>query len=317
MKTGCERRLDKSFRNAPVLALYPHSRLVLISDCHRGVGNSNDNFLKNQHLYFAALRHYYAHGFIYIELGDGEELWENRRLAAIREIHSDVFWLLSLFQRENRLYMLYGNHDHVMKYNREFPHHEGLVLKICRTAPRGAGRSGWDSCDRGQSCGRIFGNGGQSGGCVSRSPESPAHKSGCLELYLTHGHQADMLNSTFWKLSRFLVRYLWKPLEQMGVLDPTSAAKNYRHRQRSEKRLSAWAVKKNCYLVTGHTHRPMLGNDETRYFNTGSCVHPSCITCIEIEDGNISLVKWNVETRQDRSLYVAREVLAGPLSLFD
>ena len=33
MKTGCERRLDKSFRNAPVLALYPHSRIVLISDC--------------------------------------------------------------------------------------------------------------------------------------------------------------------------------------------------------------------------------------------------------------------------------------------
>ena len=284
MKTGCERRLDKSFRNAPVLALYPHSRVVLISDCHRGVGNANDNFLKNQHLYFAALRYYYAHGFIYIELGDGEELWENRSLAAIQEIHSNVFWLLSLFQKEHRLYMLYGNHDHVMKNNREFPHHEGIVLKICHTVPRGVVRS-------------------------SRDPR-------CLELYLTHGHQADILNSTLWKLSRFLVRYLWKPLEQMGVLDPTSAAKNYRHRQRSEKRLSAWAVKKNCYLVTGHTHRPMLGDAETRYFNTGSCVHPRCITCIEIEGGNISLVKWNVETRQDRSLFVAREVLAGPLSLF-
>ena len=281
MKTGCERRLDKSFRNAPVLALYPHSRVVLISDCHRGVGNSNDNFLKNQHLYFAALCYYYTNGFVYIELGDGEELWENRSLAAIQEIHSDVFRLLSLFQKEHRLYMLYGNHDHVMKNNREFPHYEGIVLKICHTAPRD----------------------------MVRAPE-------CLELYLTHGHQADILNSTLWKLSRFLVRHLWKPLEQRGVLDPTSAAKNYRHRQRSEKRLSAWAVKKNCYLITGHTHRPMLGDAGTRYFNTGSCVHPRCITCLEIEDGNISLVKWQVETRQDRSLFVAREVLAGPLSLF-
>ncbi len=280
MKTGCERRLDKSFRNAPVLALYPHSRIVLISDCHRGVGNANDNFLKNQHLYFAALRYYYTNGFTYIELGDGEELWENRSLAAIREIHSNVFWLLSLFQKENRLYMIYGNHDHVMKNSREFPHYEGIVLKICPTAQQAPGRAG------------------------------------CLELYLTHGHQADILNSTFWKLSRFLVRYLWKPLEQMGVLDPTSAAKNYRHRQRSERRLSAWAVKKNCYLVTGHTHRPMLGDAQTRYFNTGSCVHPSCITCLEIQNGAISLVKWNMETRQDRSLYVAREVLAGPLALF-
>lgn len=296
MKTGCERRLDKSFRNAPVLALYPHSRIVLISDCHRGVGNANDNFLKNQHLYFAALRYYYAKGFIYIELGDGEELWENRSLAAIQEIHSDVFGLLSHFQKEHRLYMLYGNHDHVMKNNREFPHHEGIVLKICHTAQRGVVRDGRDSCDRGQS------------GSMESVPR-------CLELYLTHGHQADILNSTLWKLSRFLVRYLWKPLEQMGVLDPTSAAKNYRHRQRSEKRLSAWAVKKNCYLVTGHTHRPMLGDAGTRYFNTGSCVHPRCITCLEIEDGKISLVKWNVETRKDRSLFVAREVLAGPVPL--
>ncbi len=280
MKTGCERRLDKSFRNAPVLALYPHSRIVLISDCHRGVGNANDNFLKNQHLYFAALRYYYANGFIYIELGDGDELWENRSLAAIQEIHSNVFWLLSLFQKENRLYMLYGNHDHVMKKSRELPHYEGIVLKVCHAEPQGMGQ-----------------------------PR-------CLELYLTHGHQADILNSTFWKLSRFLVRYLWKPLEQLGVLDPTSAAKNYRRRQRSEKRLSAWAVKRNCYLVTGHTHRPMLGNAQARYFNTGSCVHPRCITCLEIQDGTISLVKWYVETRQDRSLFVARAVLAGPLSLF-
>ena len=313
MKTGCERRLDKSFRNAPVLALYPHSRIVLISDCHRGVGNANDNFLKNQHLYFAALRYYYAKGFIYIELGDGEELWENRSLAAIREIHSNVFWLLSLFQKENRLYMLYGNHDHVMKNNREFPHYEGIVLKICHNAARGVARVSRVSCDMGQPGSRVSCNADRPGNDVSRSMGSPP---ACLELYLTHGHQADILNSTLWKLSRFLVRYLWKPLEQMGVLDPTSAAKNYRHRQRSEKRLSAWAVKKNCYLVTGHTHRPMLGDAGTRYFNTGSCVHPRCITCLEIENGNISLVKWDVETRQDRSLFVAREVLAGPFSLF-
>ncbi len=305
MKTGCERRLDKSFRNAPVLALYPHSRIVLISDCHRGVGNANDNFLKNQHLYFAALRHYYVNGFTYIELGDGDELWENRSLAAIQEIHSNVFWLHSLFQAENRLYMLYGNHDHALKDCRKFPHYEGIVLKICHTAD-----TGQNGCSHSGNCGRND--------CAGSCREQlPVNRPRCLELYLTHGHQADILNSTFWKLSRFLVRYLWKPLEQLGVLDPTSAAKNYRHRQRSERLLSGWAVKKKCYLVTGHTHRPMLGDEETRYFNTGSCVHPRCITCIEIEKGSLSLVKWNVETRQDRSLFVARTVLAGPLSLSD
>ncbi|MDE6906348.1 MAG: metallophosphoesterase family protein [Lachnospiraceae bacterium] len=283
MKTGCEKRLDKSFKNAPVLPLYPHSKAVLISDCHRGTGNSNDNFLKNQHLYAAALHYYYSRGFTYIEMGDGDELWENRSISVIREIHSDVFWQLSLFERENRLYMLYGNHDHVMK-NSSDQYHEGLILKMC--------------------------------GCVSEDKNS-CPRLRCLELYLTHGHQAELLNSTFWKLSRFLVRYLWKPLEQLGVLDPTSAAKNYHRRRKSERRLSAWAVKNNCYLITGHTHRPMLGDENTHYFNTGSCVHPRCITCLEIENASICLVKWFVEVRKDNSLYVAREVLAGPLSLYE
>ncbi len=277
MKTGCDRRLDQSFRNAPVLAVGPYSRIVLISDCHRGVGNANDNFLKNQHLYFAALHHYYTRGFTYIELGDGDELWENRRLCSIREIHENVFELLSLFEREGRLYQIYGNHDHILQYSTDMPHCAGIILKAC----------GFDKFAR------------------------------CVELYLTHGHQADVLNSSLWRLSRFLVRYLWKPLEQIGVLDPTSAAKNYKHRNRSEKRLSRWAIKHHRYLITGHTHRPALGNRQTRYFNTGSCVHPRCITCIEIEQGTVSLVKWSTETRADNTLFVARTLLADPLFLRD
>ena len=281
MRTGCERRLDKSFRNAPVLALYPDSRIVLFSDCHRGVGNTNDNFLKNQNLYMAALRYYYRRGFLYMELGDGDELWENRRFDAIYEIHEDVFSMLSHFAKENRLYLLYGNHDHEMKNNHRIPHHAGIILKLC--------------------------------GCTDNA--SADGKPHCLELYLTHGNQADLLNSTLWKLSRFLVRYVWKPLEQLGVLDPTSAAKNYQCRERSEKRLSQWALKHQCYLITGHTHRPVLGNSETRYFNTGSCVHPSSITCIEIENCAISLIKWRVEVRADNTLFVQRERLAEPLPL--
>ncbi len=43
--------------------------------------------------------------------------------------------------------------------------------------------------------------------------------------------------------------------------------------------------------------------------NTGSCVHPRCITCMEIENDTITLVKWTIDVRKDRSLYVSREVL--------
>lgn len=277
MKEGYERRLEKSFQDARTVFVRPTDKIVLFSDCHRGIGNANDNFLKNQELYFAALKYYYKGGFTYIELGDGEELWENRSFEAIREIHDNVYRLLSCFRDRGRLYMICGNHDFVMKDCVEFPHDTGLILKICE--------------------------------------EKDMKDAQSKMLYLTHGHQADALNSTFRKLSRFLVRYLWKPLELRGVLDPTSAAKNYRRRTTSEKRLSRWANKKNVYLVAGHTHRPVLGDKKTRYFNAGSCVHPGGITCLEVEGGKIRLIKWHADTRPDRSLYVERSLLAGPVSL--
>lgn len=262
-------RLDRAFAQAPILPLDRCSKYVLISDCHRGIGNSSDNFLKNQHLYFAALEHYYRNGFTYIELGDGEELWENRNINNIIEIHSDVYDMFELFEKRCRLYLIYGNHDMSRKKNPKY--HEALILYR----------------------------------------ESAPEKS----LYLTHGHQASLLNSTLWKLACFLVRYFWNPLENLGFLDPTSAAKNYEVKEKCEDILHKWAVENKHILITGHTHRPVMHEDSAYYYNTGSCVHPRCITCIEIEHNTMTLVKWSMQARMDSVLYVAREVIGGPVRL--
>ena len=268
-------RLNKSFEGAIRLPLNRCSKYILISDCHRGTGTSNDNFLKNQNLYFAALQHYYKYGYVYIELGDGDELWENRCMKQIIETHENVFWLFSQFQARNRLFMLYGNHDMAKKKQTllpDIPFYEGIILE---------------------------------------NTASPDAK----DIYLTHGHQADLFNSVLWRFTRFLVRYLWKPLERYGVLDPTSAAKNYTRKEKSERRLQHWAKQENHILITGHTHRPTLTEEDPYYYNSGSCVHPRCITCLEIERMHITLVKWTLATRPDMVLYVAREVLAGPIAL--
>lgn len=304
---GYYNRISSAFNSAPVLPLCKNSKYVMISDCHRGIGTWGDNFLKNQHLYFAALQYYYKNGFTYIELGDGDELWENRKMEQIIEIHGNVFWLLSLFLREKRLYMIYGNHDMVKKkpsYGKSHcpsyyctttkcreelfknvPFYEGIILKGCN----------------------------YNGFCDSNCSSEPFLPT----LYLTHGHQASLLNSTLWRLSRFMVRYIWAPIERFGVLDPTSAAKNNTVKNKTEKKLSYWAESQHRILMTGHTHRPMMGSTDSPYFNTGSCVHPRCITCIEIIGERIYLVKWTLSTRSDYSLYVSREVLEqGNLSEF-
>ena len=101
-------RLDRAFAQALVLPFNRCSRYVLVSDCHRGVGTSSDNFLKNQHLYYAAMEHYYRNGFTYIELGDGEELWENRKLRNIAEIHEDVYCMFARFEERGRLHLQIG-----------------------------------------------------------------------------------------------------------------------------------------------------------------------------------------------------------------
>ena len=105
------RRLNRVYEKAPVLNFPDSAKLVFMSDCHRGVGNGNDNFEQNQNLCFSALQYYYENGFIYFELGDGEELWENRKLSQIIAAYGNIYWLMKKFYEDNRLFMIYGNHD--------------------------------------------------------------------------------------------------------------------------------------------------------------------------------------------------------------
>ena len=295
MEVDILKRLSQVFEGAKQIAFDDSSRIVFMSDCHRGDGSWADDFSKNQNLYFAALTHYYNKNFTYIEIGDGDELWENRKLSDIKEVHSDVFWLLSKFYKEGRLYLIFGNHDMVkgdnmyvkknlqQYYNepekryislfKDIKFHEGLVLR---------------------------------------------HRSTGDRILLVHGHQVDFLNYTLWKLARFLVRYLWRPLNTFGVNDPTRTAKNYEKKEEAEKKLIEWVIKEKHILIAGHTHRPMFPEPgEPPYFNDGSCVHPRCITAIEIAGGQIMLVKWNVKTKDDGTLFIGREVLAGPRRLSD
>lgn len=290
MKTYEDRRLNQASETAKVLPYNDSSKIVLMSDCHRGQGNAADNFLPNQNLFFGALEYYNQNGFTYIELGDGDELWENRRMKPIIEVHSDAFWMMKQFYEDGRFHMIYGNHDIIKSKQKYWEKH--CTSYYCE-------------CEKKE---------------VTLFPDLEVLQSMILEheekkhqILLLHGHQGEILNDMLWPLARFLVRYVWRSLELVGVLDPTRAGRSHRVKDRIEKRLDTYAQEHNQLLIAGHTHRPFFSEPGSgHYFNDGSCVHPRCITCIEIEDDKISLVKWAVATREDRSLYVARTVLEGP-----
>lgn len=289
------RRLNEVFEQCKQIWIDDGSKIIFFSDCHRGNNSWADNFARNQNLYFAAMQYYLAEGFMYIEIGDGDELWENKKFPVIREAHSHVFWLLSKFHEQNRLIMIYGNHD-MKKKSKRFTEkymqryidertkeqlplfegikaHEGIMLNIVDTN---------------------------------------------YKIYVTHGHQGQLFNDKLWRVNKFLVRFLWKPLENLGAMDPTGPGKNYEGRDKNDRNIIKWIEEKKQAIITGHTHRPSFPeHGNPLYFNDGSCVHPRAITGIEIQDGKISLIKWSVQTKPDYTLFIARDVLAGPECLIN
>lgn len=279
-------RISNAFKNALVLPLDKGSKYILVSDCHRGRGNANDNFMKNEFLYLAALNYYFKKGFTYLELGDGDELWENRSMKDIKEMHIPSFQIMGEYYRNKRMYCIYGNHDMIKRNSDIFRKH----MKTYHCDKR--------LCEL-PLCPDII----YYPGIILRDKEN------IKDIYIIHGHQADLLNSSLWRISRFLVRYVWKPLESIGIPDPTSAAKNNIKKKKSETKLMNWAIANNRILIAGHTHHPMPGSEKSPYFNTGSCVHPTGITAIEIENRCLSLVKWSIQANENMVLYASREVL--------
>ncbi len=286
--------LNRAFRaNTKNIELNKDTRIVLFSDLHRGVGDWADDFMHNSLVFSSALHHYLRSGFTYIELGDGDELYENRRLEDLVRAHGDIYWLLNQFHQDNRLVYIWGNHNLQMK-NRKWR------MKALR-----------ESCSHIQD---LF-------------EDLEVHETALLgeKIFLFHGHQGDAINDMFAPLGRFMVRNFWRPLQTgLGMKDPTSPAQNVRKRNKVENEILEWAQQKKIVAIAGHTHRPMFsslskqqreagGKTEPYYFNCGSGVHPRCVTCLEIKDMKIELIKWHVISDPDdeRRLRVSRKPIQG------
>ncbi len=301
-------RLTQVFESSQEIEFNQRDKFILFSDCHRGDNSWADDFADNQLLYFYALQRYLYEGFTYIEIGDGDEIWENKDLPTIMEAHSHVFWLLNEFLEKNCLYMIHGNHDIERRDKSKMA--QSLNRYLDQLKERGREKP-W----------------------VRNFIDMDIHEGLKLRysltgqtLFLVHGHQADPINDRYWWIGRFFTGNLWKHLQLVGIKDPTSPAQNYNKMNTIEARIKDWikwwtdAHQGQTMLVAGHTHRPRFPNkDQLPYFNTGSCVHPRCITGIEIQNGEISLIKWWLTVTGARgdegNLAISKEIMKGPVNL--
>ncbi len=290
------RRLSNAFTHAKVIPFDNSSKFILFSDCHRGDNSFADDFANNKNVYYHALKHYYEEGFTYCELGDGDELWENLNFDSLFHAHKDVYLLMKKFHEECRLHLIYGNHDMVYKD----PSYVEKNLSTYFEPETGKDEP-------------LFQN------LIYHEALVLEHTETRQKLFLTHGHQADWWNYLFWRWSRFMVRVLWKPLQIVGIADPTSPAKNYKELIKVERRIKKWiAENDNQLTVVGHTHRPRFPDPgDLAFFNDGSCVHPRSITGLEIVNGKISLIKWGINTTDKGFLQIVKRVLERPKKLVD
>lgn len=266
-------RFETAYKRAPILPLDRSTPLILLSDSHRGDNGLLDRFAPNKPLFLHALTYYMERGYTYIEVGDGDELWHTDRFEAIQQAHPAVFELLQRFYSQDRLHMIIGNHD------------IGRERHLTRV-----------KCGIPQRMGLRLED----------------HLSG-RELFMTHGHQADMQSGN---VSRLMYRHIAKPFQLMSQRSHKKPAYTGHLRRRLieltakiearydervealEMRARQWAATRpNLSLFSGHTHRPHFARGNS--FNLGSCIEPGLLTGIEISAGRIQQICWTTKELED------------------
>lgn len=244
-----------------------NERYVIFSDAHKGDHRDTlDEFKPNESLYCQALDYYLNQDYGLILNGDMEEGWKNRYQNIVSTYESSVYRLESEFaaQGERRYLKIWGNHDsdwsnpeRVKKYL------WGALKRNIRVHPA-----------------VMLGN----------------------KIIITHGHQGDPNADMIAYFSQKVVRYLWQPIQWAFDLERHVASTFNVAWRRREKHLHSWAQAHHLLLIAGHTHRPMFYPDSAVeqgpritpcYLNSGSCLSHEGITGIEIDRGEIRMVKWN------------------------
>ena len=204
------------------------ARVVIFSDHHRGERDGADDFMRCEKAYSAALGYYLELGYTLIVLGDGEELWECSPGPVVKSYRQTLV-LEAEFHKQNRYYKIYGNHDDYWEkasgVKKLLGPIFGLSLPIIESL-------------------RLLFDQGQELAC---------------ELFLVHGHQGDYLSDQSRKVSKFFVRYFWRPFQRLTNIKLSTPAKDYALRDKHSIAMYRWAEKKkDLVLIAGHTHLPIF-----------------------------------------------------------
>lgn len=291
----------------------PH-RLVVLSDQHKGAGDGADEFRLCKPAYTAALEHYLDAGYTLILLGDVEELWEQSFDMVVRA-HEDVLRLEGSFPG-SRYIRVWGNHDD--RWMNPVRVHEELS-RFMPQAPDGRARAfegvRYHAIAGGERVGTLLMLHGHQGQLLSDRGSrftrallpgyralqratgigrtTPA-KDACLrgvhdaQLYQWAAAQERLI-----LIAGHTHRPVWMSLTHAQSL--ALAIEALRHEPSGEQR-DREVMRLESELETRLARVPPCSDvpgTVPAYFNAGCCKYADGdITGIEIEDGELRLVKW-------------------------
>ncbi len=226
-------KLDQLRKNLPLnpTVEIQDLKIIAFSDHHRGQNDHADDFRMCKAAYHAALGYYLTAGYSLYLLGDVEELWECRPRNVINT-YRDTLDLEKQFAVQERYQRIWGNHDDHWRYPGEVN--------------------------------RLLGDFISAQEHSSSVPEAHAitvtdNSEPIGEILFVHGHQGTLESDRFSWLSRYLVRYIWRPLQRLTKIKPPTPARDFNLRLEQEIALHGWAnMRKGLVLISGHTHHTVF-----------------------------------------------------------
>lgn len=233
---GLDRAYKNTQSNASIDFDLKTDRCAILSDQHKGIRDGADDFKKCARVYNAALGYYYEAGYKLVLLGDSEELWECKPREVL-DSHKDTLGLEAKFNStENRCFKIIGNHDECWGEKSTSDKYLDRVFKT----------------ENGNNY-------------LYNSLTLMVHNNGTPigKIFMLHGHQGTLESDMFSKISKFLVRNVWRNFQRLTKIKSTMPSSDFELRGHHNRAMYDWAHDKCAYgdkliLIAGHTHLPVF-----------------------------------------------------------
>ncbi len=112
------------------ISINDNDKIVIFSDTHFGKGKSNDDFKKNSDLFYYILKNYYLKNkYTLILNGDIEELMRTS-YEKIKKRWQHIYILFDSFNKNKKLYKIFGNHDYELKLRKDLQKNYDLYESV-------------------------------------------------------------------------------------------------------------------------------------------------------------------------------------------